>query len=690
MLKSFKHTLLIGIIFFVLSTCAFFLYYIHNINIYGDFSIEVYQNEENISDQFEIIGVSFFGRENLLEYKEGKWDNETWHFHKLKLSKSTDGGEGEILSVFAENNGNRRLAFEGKIPLETNIIIKSLAGDDYFFSKFFYFVPISWLDALRLIILFLFIVMFNNSLNLTSFKLRISDCKLRIIIYMIVIIAGLIPRFFNPVFTILAFDYTGHILPILKFFLYGEFYHYNWAYPYPAFLVGMLSVFNDINSVVIFQHLLSSFFFIGFILFAEAFFISKIKTDTKRAFFAVVLIFVLDLIFTNGNLISYEKMLHHEGTIIPSSIALFMVLFVYFESDNSRFRTILFSLCLFLVFLLTLLHYRLTAGLILVSLIIVLREIIRFYRISGRYIYIPIVIFMSIYGILFLPEKYLENKYDKTASGFPYVQFVYSNAYIVNDLISKGYSVLPEHDTIELKNQLEEAFLAENKEYFRILGYNFDDFKYRSALPSFENYLVAKLYPNADKDSIAQYLNADELYSKEFNNYYKSWAWKILKSYPFIVLQKALRQSTYILFNPNYNYMAYETDIIITNPEKREQLFCQFDFLSKRFNFKSGKEAHISFPSQWSYFSFISELLVRFLFLLSIVYVLILILRRKFSGALYSLSIVILLSIITVAVLHTFDIIRYMHNLSPLIMLFILLSAYELLKSKSSNVDNNC
>lgn len=70
---------------FIISLLSFL--YLNKINFYGDFEIEIYHNEENITDKFNISGTTVFNRSHELTHQKGKVTNiDKWWFKEIHIA----------------------------------------------------------------------------------------------------------------------------------------------------------------------------------------------------------------------------------------------------------------------------------------------------------------------------------------------------------------------------------------------------------------------------------------------------------------------------------------------------------------------------------------------------------------------------------------------------------------------------
>jgi hypothetical protein len=681
-IKKHKNKLLVfaGILF--ICFVAFLFHYINNINIYGDFSLEIYQHNINVSDKITVKGVSFFNREHELEYHSGKVHSETWYYKELRFY-IPDSIDKDYLYIIPYADD-----FEYDIKTEILLaggdfaVIKNLTGDKRFIDKLRFFFPLNWLNTIRLII-FIMIISLTFIINTTSLRNLIQKyqiIQIRYYLFGLIFTSAIILRFSTPLTALLAFDYTGHIQPVIKYLVFDSFDHYEWSYPYPLFIISVLSIFKDINIITVIQHSLSIIISLGFIILIEKHYRHRIIKLKSQVLYTLTTTLFLGTILLNGNLIIYEKCVHHEGLIIPSILLITSVLFIYFKESKHRYHYLIYGISIFSLFFLSLLQYRFTPGFMIIAFLILVWETRITIRLSKIKALLPISIFIILYLIVFIPERVLVSKYDKTAQSFAYTQFMYSNAPTVLKLIYEDKTVEPEYDSIILKHHILDALNNPNQETYKLLAYNFDYLKYKLARPE----LVKHINLTYFRDSSQNYVNNKKRESQKFadiyNNYYKNWAKLILKEYPADPAKKTFKQLINMFLNPEINYISYFNNNSYQNPAITDNEFCRFKYLDNNYKLKSGMTINIDFPvTKSNYFSLIS-LFIKLAFIVAMIFSAIRIFKRPFPKLIFCLFIIISTTLMTVAILHSFDILRYLHTLLPFIMSLVLFSVIEISK----------
>jgi len=744
-------------IFLILS-----LTYVLRIKIYEDLDIAL-NSTENTDINIEIIGRTVFNKEILLIDSLSIHQNRNNYFKELYLR--TNKTQDFIIKHQKIQINSKIYTIDLDNPDELGAEYKyyniNYHTNSSFFSKVFYVSKCNMIHLINifkasviskyfkvLLVLIVITLIFllkrfkSNSHTLALISKVVTNNRIRLLrysCYIIILFFGIFFRFSNPISPLLALDYIGHLRPVAMFFLHGEFDHFEMSYPYPVFLISILSIFKNINSIVIIQHLLSTFAIAGFLVFIETKY-KNISSCCKfnNIIFTILTVFFFYMIFFNDYLIFLEKNIHHEGIIIPSTLIYIVLLFLYYNEKVSRKRTYLFLIVLSISFIFSLLHYRMIAGFIAVSLIVLIYEIRIRLNNNKRNAYIPILVYIVLSVIIFLPEKYLIKKYEKTAPAFAYVHFVYSNAPVIEKAIIDGYTVLPEYDTTIFLNNIrlvtdDNNFLIDtiindvNYHFndFPFLGYNLDYLKDQLGIPSISKYLSMRSF-SRNKDKF--YLPCSEEkseYANAFNNYFIEWSKILILKYPGQVIKKTGNQLFNLFFNYKIPLMRFQHDFSCFNSKglmihhnannisyrdstisfynypklyhylatthisssinKQKTLF---EFLTIRHKFKPNQNIKYTYPKFMESFMLMNDVVIRIFFMLNILYIIILIFQKRNSTFLLSLFVFLILSVLIVAVMHTFDIDRYFYALLPMIFCFMLFSSINLLKNPKSKIVN--
>lgn len=160
-IKEKKHLIIYPLL--ILGMLLSSIYYIININFYSTFKIEIYQNDINISNQFEVIGTSFFNRESKLYFDNECWKNsKNWYFkeiHIIPIKVAKSNSSFTIKKI--DKNNNTQLSH---YPSSVQKINLPVFENNNFLDQFIFFIKITLKSTNRIIspfILFLFLCCFS-------------------------------------------------------------------------------------------------------------------------------------------------------------------------------------------------------------------------------------------------------------------------------------------------------------------------------------------------------------------------------------------------------------------------------------------------------------------------------------------------------------------------------------------------
>ena len=182
--RLYKHKRLILLSALVISLCfsLFLVYYIHNINIYGDFTLQIFEDNVNISDKATVKTESFFRTEQELEYKNYQWSNIDGYSKNIRIILNKASVSDSIQIVVYFKSGDIAKINDIVYDSNNNIIISSFGLNSEFKTKFSVFWKFSTLNILSftskalkfLLILLLLLV----GLCLLAFVLLLLFCSL--------------------------------------------------------------------------------------------------------------------------------------------------------------------------------------------------------------------------------------------------------------------------------------------------------------------------------------------------------------------------------------------------------------------------------------------------------------------------------------------------------------------------------
>lgn len=512
------------------------------------------------------------------------------------------------------------------------------------------------------------------------------------VFFLLIFIYSIFLRFFyTPLETILDFDSAGYLTPSLRFLKSFELYHlYARSYAYPLFCTIVLSIWKSINSIAFVQHVLSSlsclilFFYIDKQLFVE----KNIRTKWKVLLAKFLLLLFFSLTLLNVNIILFEKMARPEGLTLPSIILLLLLLYKILK-NKINFNYLLFTVFVFWAFFLILLQPRFILS-IYICIGFVFIHFIRFF--SFKNIYKIFFILILAYFTINLPEKYLINKYDQTSPAFGYKQFYYSNLFAISKALKDGVYVNEEYDTTLLANMIEPTF-NHISDYKDLLGYDIDFAQYiitdQKLMSVLEKQMIKNELKNKHKSLTEKQIKKlidDSLLNAQYIDYYKKWFWILITKYPFEVLRKTSRQLLIVFFKLRFNYLTISTDNFFENSFDKKNIYHRF--LVEELNYKE-KSFNIQIPYLHFLLFYFSSFFIMLLLLISFLYNMIeVLLFRKQVLFKTVVGLFILAYIFLIALMHTFDIERYMQSIAPLIYFYIFLFSISMLNYISNLFHN--
>lgn len=228
---------------------------------------------------------------------------------------------------------------------------------------------------------------------------------------------------------------------------------------------------------------------------------------------------------------------------------------------------------------------------------------------------------------------------------------------------------------------------------------------------------IAKEYFNVTEDDFYFPLDDDKIeYANLYNNYFKEWTKILIFNYPLETAKKTCTQLFNLFFNYKKNLINFNKEINITNAPKEDigyfkyQEFSEilivnnpdahysvftintsrlnkpnvvYDFLTKKHNYVPNQKIKLKYPKITEFLKF--DIFVRLLLFIILISVIIMLFRKKLTVFLLSIFILITSAIITIAVLHTFDIDRYFYSLLPLILSFLLFGIIDFFQKRTEN-----
>jgi len=691
-----KNKIIISLSLIMAGVCV--VLYFSRINIYEPVKIYLASENNNKSIAYHVTAETVLG--NTISIKPD-FHNEYW----------VDFGDFNNIKIFDTAAKSSNLG-----PKIRVFLIQTLTGERIYFSHKTVngqFVITgtgdrSWLKILKCVIVqnrfffsLLFVLIFIIGICALMAKLKIISLintqifdKLRYGLYAVVFLAGIYLRFSTPLTTILDPDSTGYLAPALKFLLFGEFDHYTRSYSYPFFNLITLLIFKDINTICIVQHILGLLSVLAMIIFIERSFMGHFINRNARILFTIISITFISTLILNGNIILFEKMLRPEGLILPSSIIILIFSYKYFKYKKTNHRLLLYGLNIFLLFTFIFLHPRMSAAFFSMAVVILIWEI-RF-RKTKLFIKIilPLGFFIFLFAACYIPEKYLINKYDQKASAFAYRQFFFTNAKTVLKAINEGISIESDFDNKVLKNDIIRTLKKDENNYmFPILHYNVDYLQYGLVEKEYidyihklnwksvfqkNKYLFGSNFPATRDDTLKIIKMIDHIIDNRYVHYYKSWSVILIEKYPIDVFKKALRQLIFVSFHPDIDFLRFGGNYSF-GQSFQEKHIALYNYLVNKLNYKPDEKVNIKFPGYIAQFISILSIILRIGFVFCLFYFFIMLIKGQLSIFNFCITFIVIISIFTIAVFHTFEFVRYIASLSPLILSVMFFCSVDIL-----------
>lgn len=305
--------------------------------------------------------------------------------------------------------------------------------------------------------------------------------------------------------------------------------------------------------------------------------------------------------------------------------------------------------------------------------------------------------------VIILPEWYLIAKHDQTARYFAYRQFYFTQLPAINNAVKQGIHVNKEFDLKYVPKMYEKAKEKTKKNSgFQFINYHvdyaqYDLFPYYRKIYKVEKkeFIFASLITEREKIIAEENRTSNNMdtieFIKQFNSivknksfhnqleseiYFKLWFWKLLKEEPKEVSQKVFRQLNYFFFDPQ----CLMVRVILNGNFKPADFYSEshqkfatnhLNFSSKLMVFRYPKALiwfyeKMNYPLKYSIIPLFFGLIFLQLSLRRVLYF-----EMILFGNLF-------ITVFTVALLHTFDLNRYIDSLFPLLLMSVLISGYRL------------
>lgn len=679
-----------------------FALYVSRIHIYEPIKISVLKDNNKKSGSLCVSAGTVFG--NTIAIKpdhNNEYRIDKGYFNNISISDTgimTEISDTNFRVLVIQNSTGKSIGFSYQIKNDQYLITEVGSRSYFKILESVFKGNIVIFTLLILAFLTIGIYFFLKKRKIITPYQALIIYKSRYGIFALIFLVGVFLRFSTPLITILDPDSTGYSAPALKCMISGGFDHVgSRSYPYPVFGLIILSVFRDINFICIVQHLLGLLSVVGLLIFIEQTIKEYLKSSRQKIIYTIFTSIYIFTLLLNGNIILFEKMLRPEGLIMPCSIIILILIFKYFRYKKTEKRWFFYAITLFALSFFSILHPRMSAALTIISIIILVWEIKSAKKKSFSKIVTPLIIFLIVFAISLIPEEFLIKKYDVKSPAFAYRQFLYTNANSALKAINEGYAVDYEFDNQVLKKDILIA-LKKNpkKDKFRISQYNVDYLQYDLADKDLVSYLNISAKQsiihtnNKLLKPVNQISSEDSAFiSKELKcrineryvDYYKSWFMLLIKKYPLEILNKTGRQLFFVFFHPYTDFLRFG-GVYSFEQSFQKKYIRSYNYLVSSLNYKPEEKITVVFPGIISQFISTLSFFLRFAFIVSVLYFFAMFVKKRLSVFIFSITFIVLISIVTVAFFHTFDFDRYITSLSPLMLSLIYLCSLDILLKK--------
>lgn len=515
-------------------------------------------------------------------------------------------------------------------------------------------------------------------------------------------------------------DFSGYLEPALQLMNGKEFGLTIRSYPYPLFCFGILSMFKHIDAILYVQHILALITLICSFLFLEKLIDKTSIVKIKEVVCFLGIIFIVAC-FWYGNIIVLEKTLRPEGIVLPTLFLVFYLLYQYYQASKNHIYSFVRLISLvFVSLILAYLHPRMSLAFYF-TVFIVIGHFLYFsnYRFQSKVIATIVLALVSC--VVIIPELYLIKNYEENTNTFAYKQFYFSNLYGINEAMDQGESILSDFDKTTMKEIITETLNNSSFEKsFPILKYDLDVPQYELfpiAFNKYNNNRLERVKSNGrkiidDKLQELSYENRESTYQdtvevldklKALHNdlntimvvdnvesyYFKSWFWLMIQKYPHKVAYKTGKQLIYLFFDFSTSYLSATGLDFQCKSFNRESE--EFQFLCKELKFNPDKVYFYKPPSLFDSLIVLFGYFLKILMIIIIPFYFIQLIKKKLNLFDFLVGAFFLITVFTIAFLHTLDLVRYRASFFPVLMLFVTLGSYKLLsqiffKNKINNI----
>lgn len=266
----------------------------------------------------------------------------------------------------------------------------------------------------------------------------LAKIKPRYVLLGILLLVGAIRRIALPSVPFADGDILGYFMPAVRLIEDGVLSHQGTrSFVYPLFIASLMKLSGSVTIIPLVQHLLG--LFAGYLLFAtfELPLFKALRTGKMAYVVTVVQLLCTGFMLITSTIFEYEHFVTSQSIstlLLVAQVYLMVKLIGGTLPTNKALRT--GSIIIFLALLTYILTPRMGFALPLVGLLV----LVEFYlaKIPLKKWVLPVMLPAVVFAVLiFAPERYLVKKYDPYTDAFPIKQFFYIHADIAKTIINE-------------------------------------------------------------------------------------------------------------------------------------------------------------------------------------------------------------------------------------------------------------
>lgn len=299
---------------------------------------------------------------------------------------------------------------------------------------------------------------------------------LRFVLFGLVLVLAAIRRFSLPTVPFADGDLAGYLLPAIDLLEHGELTHFGTrSFLYPLFCAVLIKVTGTIASIAFVQHVLGLLTGVLLFMVFERPMFRTIRNGKWGWLLTALQLGGSAYFLLTNSIWQFEHFITSQALstfLLMLQLYIIVVLVDKPKADNKSMY--LGALAVFLSLVTYMLLPRMGFAMPLVILIVLI-ELWRAklpYLKLGATLVVPLGVFVL---TMWIPERHLVNKYDQGTDEFPFRQFFYVHADMVKSLMQEDIASGTTEFPIELIEQVEQMLVITPGEgHFPYLGFDAD------------------------------------------------------------------------------------------------------------------------------------------------------------------------------------------------------------------------